>query len=196
MFSGCWDDPDRGRHYSCQVHDGQLQGQDDLGALDVLTICVRCISNVISLCFICISVCLICISRCFIYMVHLGVSYIWWVNLGGRHCWGRDVQLLPDVLGWWTGEAQQWTVWDLIFLFFSTKFFFILWCLGVSVWAHLSTLGAEFGRLEVKFHIQYSLFSPIFSFTKYIFSADFFYELTQFSFQVVFLTSLMLKPPP
>ena len=99
MFSGCWDDPYRGRHYSRQVHDGQLQGQDDLGALDVLTICVRCISNVISLCFICISVCLICISRCFIYMVHLGVSYIWWVNLGGRHCWGRDVQLLPDVLG-------------------------------------------------------------------------------------------------
>ena len=76
FISGCWDDPDRGRHYSRQVHDGQLQGQDDLGALDLLTICVRCVSYVISLCFRCISVCFICISRCFIYMVHLGVSYI------------------------------------------------------------------------------------------------------------------------
>ena len=42
MVSGCWDDPDRGGHDSREVHYGQLQGQDDLGALDLflLVLCV------------------------------------------------------------------------------------------------------------------------------------------------------------
>ena len=35
MISGCWDDPDRGGHDSREVYHGQLQGQDDLGALDL-----------------------------------------------------------------------------------------------------------------------------------------------------------------
>ena len=43
MISGCWDDPDRGGHDSREVHYGQLQGQDDLGAVDFFITCVLCL---------------------------------------------------------------------------------------------------------------------------------------------------------
>ena len=109
MVSGCRDDPDRRGHDSRQVHNGQLQGQDDLGAVNLIIVQYHCNT---CLFYICTAGCFACVKMC-PNVLHQG-----W-----RHRWGRDVQLLPHVLGRRAGKAQKRTVCLSFYSFLPTNFF-------------------------------------------------------------------------
>ena len=81
---------------------------------DKYNVHLRCVSYVIDSCFIYLHICVSHVSK-----------GVWCENLGGRHCWGRDVQFLPHVLGQWAGEAKQREV-CFFMLFAASSFFFFL----------------------------------------------------------------------
>ena len=157
---------------------------------------MRCVSYVIDACLIYLHICVSLVSK-----------GVWCENLGGRHCWGRDVQFLPDVLGWWAGEAKQRAVCFLCFLLrhlFSSflNIFSSLLSRCVSVgppvysWGRIWPIGGHISAKDwpsLQFFVyQLSLLNiwPNVIFTEF----SFLYS-SQHSFQGVFLTSPILKPP-